>query len=189
MRKISALVLVALLSAGTAFAQVMVKDNQAVNLGIGLPKSHYGALSMPSLCFAYDRGFSPKLGIGYISGGAGVSISGERYSSSWGYNTRYRTLVMGPRAAYHFDFYDISGNEGFKKLDIYAGIFAGLRVSWWRTDYDNYYAGTKTASNSDAYFIHDVFAGIRYNLSPGFGFYAEAGYGVSFLNAGFTFRF
>ncbi len=168
-------------------AQVLTKGENAFNIGIGIPVLYNGgaSISMPAFLAAFDHGFSEKLGIGYISGGAQIAFSGGNNTIS-GIGSSYTYLTIGPRAAYHFDFYDISnGKETFKKLDIYAGVFVGTTFTTTKVDL----VGGGTDRSTGTAFTEDVFVGIRYSFSNSLGVYAESGYNVSFLNAGLTWRF
>ncbi|MBN2167310.1 MAG: hypothetical protein JW717_13625 [Marinilabiliaceae bacterium] len=163
-------------------AQVMKKGDNAFNFGLGIPNVE-GNIKMPAIIAAYDHGFSEKLGIGYISGGAQLSFSsgGDEY---WGVKYRNTYFVIGPRAAYHFDFVDITGNSAFEKFDIYAGIFAGFSFESYKTEYTSY---NETGSKTN--FREDLFIGARYSFADNLAVYAESGYGIAYLSAGISFKY
>lgn len=175
-------ILIAML--GVANAQVMKQGENIVSFGIGVPNVAGNNIKLPAFIGVFDHGFTNKLGIGYISGGAQLSLSAGGWDSYYyEYKTTY--LVFGPRAAYHFDFKDITGNSAFDKLDIYAGAMAGFSIEPYKTKVK--YDGSKTSS-TNVYFANDVFVGIRYGFSSNMMVYAEAGYGIAYISAGLAFK-
>lgn len=82
-----------------------------------------------------------------------------------GYVTAH--TILGARSAFHYQF--------APKLDTYAGLMLG-----W-----NIFAGTGTASGG---FTYSTYIGARYFITENIGAFAEAGYGVSYLNLGVTIK-
>jgi len=182
MKSLFYVIVAVLLSAMSANSQVLEKGDNAINLGIGIPHVYLGDFGWPSISASYEHGFSPKVGIGYISGGAILSVSGGKTKHV--NKSTYTSVVIGPRVAYHFDFYDMTNNSTFNQFDIYAGVFAGIRISSDPSDgvyKDKLYKPYK--------FEPEIFVGARYYTNSAFGFYLEAGHGVSYLSGGVTFRF
>ncbi|MEN8119700.1 MAG: hypothetical protein ABFS35_05115 [Bacteroidota bacterium] len=186
MKKVLVIFIAFVVMSSYAKAQVMTKGDNALNFGIGVPALGAGVkMSMPAIVAAFDHGFSDKLGIGYITGGAQLAFSGGG-NTIWGVDYSYTYLTVGPRAAYHFDFYEMTGGKSaFEKLDIYAGVLLGFTIA--TSKYDDGF--TTPTSSTNVSFTEDVFIGIRYSFSGSLGVYAETGYNVSFLNAGLTLRF
>ncbi len=185
MKKLFLVLVVALLAVGTVDAQVMTKGDKALNLGIGIPSSSY-SIRLPSLIGSFDVGITDKLGIGYLSAGGLATFYTRKWNNSWyggDYSSRYTAFVGGGRAAYHFDFAEMTGGSGFDKLDIYAGMFMGMR--FWSYKYDDDWNDDSNGSD----FLWDGFVGIRFNLSDSFALYAEAGGYVNYLSGGVSFRF
>ena len=88
------------------------------------------------------------------------------------------------RGVFHFGFFDTGG------FDLYAGIHTGVRL--YSYSYEADYAGSLydfEVNDSNSAFVHDVFAGGRYYMTDNLGFFAEVGYGVSYLKAGITLKF
>jgi hypothetical protein len=80
-------------------------------------------------------------------------------------NSNYFNVHFGVKGAFHYPFVD--------KLDTYAGIITGYSVS----DLSGYG------------FDGGGFVGVRYYISNSFAVMAEAGYGVTFLQVGVSFKF
>lgn len=178
MKKIILAAMVTCVLAFTANAQVMKKGDNALNIGIGVPANVYGSVRIPAIIGAFDVGVTDKLGIGYISAGGQVAFSGGK--DVW--DTKATDFVFGARAAYHFDFVEISGNKAFDKFDIYAGFFLGVKLRTYNYDYD--YDKDPTVG-----FNEDVFVGARYALNKNIKLYAEAGYNIAYISAGIVFSF
>jgi len=197
MKKLFYALVAVMLSAMVANSQVLEKGDNAINVGIGVPSPHnFGGFGWPSISASYEHGFSEKVGIGYISGGAIVALSGSRDEyTNWGYTATYTYthFIVGPRAAYHFDFYDMTNNSTFNQFDIYAGVFAGMRITSYsyKEEWDNGKTVTEIDNDFDEGFGFEpeIFIGARYYTNSAFGFYLEAGHGVSYLSGGVTFRF
>jgi hypothetical protein len=105
------------------------------------------------------------------------------------YEIKHNYWVFGARGAYHFDFYDMNGQEFFKKFDVYAGIFMGF--SYDAVSYDSTFEGSHLDDefDNDLSFRNDLFVGCRYLFTDNFAVFAEAGYSVSNLSAGISFLF
>jgi hypothetical protein len=87
-------------------------------------------------------------------------------------------MIFAGRGVFHFGFFD-TGN-----FDLYAGVNTGY--CFYRYNYDSFYS---VNNFTHSYFLHDVFAGARWMKSDKFGFFAELGYGTSYLKGGVTFKF
>lgn len=173
---------------GVSNAQVMKKGDNALNLGIGVPDV-VGTMRIPAIIGAFDMGVSDKLGIGYISAGAQATLSGGKQSVKiWGIGTEYKTtnLIFGGRAAYHFDFVDITGNDAFSKFDIYGGFFAGLNIEMEKETDD---ITDTTVKDTNVKFKEDFFVGARWAVSDALRLYAEAGYNIAYISAGVSLSF
>jgi len=186
-----------LLSAITVFLYIGISNAQPLtfgkhNLGLsfGIPNeihSNYSSKS-PSVNISYHYGFSDKIGIGYISAGGMISFFGADYkvdNSGVKYNAEYSYTTIGPRAAYHFDMSDITGNKTWDLIDVYAGMFLGLQFEKMKT-YDSITDITNTDNKSRL--ATDIFAGIRYSLTDNVGIYSELGFGLNSFNFGVSYR-
>ncbi len=185
MRKVLFLFSLLVAFSANGFSQTLHAGEQTIGLGLGIPSiSAYDVDSRtPSFNGFYEYGFTDKVGIGHIGGGAIFSFAGADYNGG-----TYTHSLIGPRASYHFDMTDITGDKAWDVVDVYAGIMSGLRFEHYKYDYT--IGGVKyTDKGNDTSLITDVFVGIRYAFAKNIGVYAEAGYGVSYLTVGISFRF
>ncbi len=175
-------------------AQPLKFSENNIGIGIGVPAiTNYEYTSLnPAITATFEHGFSDKIGIGYIAGGALLSFSGSKdvyYISNTKYTDKYSYFSIGPKASYHFDMADITGDKFWNKVDLYAGVFMGLRFQTYK-----YYAAKGTTSYTEyedktTHLASDIYAGIRYAFNDKFGVYAETGYGVSYFTVGISWRF
>jgi hypothetical protein len=113
-----------------------------------------------------------------ISIGGYIGVTRGRYDYYYvNRNERYHytTLDIGARGSFHFAKL-MRLKE--KRFDPYAGVLLGFtnRSADGIDDYD------------DTWVRPGVFVGARWFFSPGFGAYAEAGYGIHPFSIGLTFR-
>jgi len=169
------LVVVTVFFASSIFAQNFAKGDKALNVGIGLGWGSigYSATPIPSFNASFEAGIVDIPNVGVIGVGG---FGGFRYAPfSYG---AYTNTIFAGRGVFHFQFFD-TGN-----FDLYAGAHLGIGIYSW--NYDNtYYLG----DNSDVYVVDDIFAGARWMKNDKFGFFAELGYGISYLKAGVTLKF
>ncbi len=186
MRKVLILLGLVLTIGTNGFSQTLNAGEQTAGIGIGIPAiSNYAVDSKtPSITGFYEYGFTDKVGIGHIGGGAIFSFAGADYRGG-----NYRYSLVGPRASYHFDMTDITGDKAWDVVDVYAGIMSGLRFERVKYDYTDVWGDKQTYKETETNLITDIFVGIRYAFADQFGVYAEAGYGVSYLTVGVSYRF
>ncbi len=176
-------------------AQAFANKDNVITLGFGVDPYYrngynhgwgngYKYTGVGPIMLTYERGITELLGIGRL--GVGGSIGQSFYTSKW-YSGIYestertsRTAVFG-RCAYHFDF-------GIDKMDVYAGVGAGVYVynETYKTENpnDNYKSSRGNVGGG-----HYIFGGIRYYFTDAFGVYAEVGHGITAINGGFAFKF
>jgi hypothetical protein len=168
------LIVAVLLSAAFgSSAQAFEKGSNYLQAGYGLQINTLGPI-----CIGYEKGITDIIGIGRF--GVGAVLAHEFYFGNSVLNTvQNRTLLTG-RCAYHFDF-------NIEKMDVYAGAGVGIqyhgdsKIKDTDIVFGEYPAGIYPASS--------VFAGIRYYFTNKFAVYAEAGYGLGYLNGGIVYRF
>ena len=183
MKKIAFILALAFLGQICVHAQPFKKGDKVLNLGIGIGTGIYsgGAYSMriPPVAASFEVGVSDKLGIGYIGAGGVLGIAGSKYEVTIldTYGWKYTYIIVGGRAAYHFDLVD--------DLDIYAGLMAGVSITTSKEIGDPPIGENPESTG----YAHYEFAGIRYYVSSGFALMAELGYGVSYLRLGVAFKF
>lgn len=199
MKKLVLVVLTALLSLGS-FAQDFENGGNYVTVGYGVDPwgfpytgvGTYKKVGIGPIMATYERGITDVLGIGRIGVGGGIAQS--FYTQKYKYNDAfygvttedvYRTSRTSfiARGAYHFEF-------GVDKMDVYAGVGAGIHYYSKREKYYDYSVSGYVENTRTSVAVREhVFAGIRYYFTDAFGVYAEAGYGVSALNGGIVFKF
>ncbi len=166
-------------------AQMYVKGQQDLHLGVGLGATLYGSgyhSVLPPINVSYEKGVTDEIGVGAYLGYA-TSRYDYNGSGSLDYGWRYTYVIVGARGAYH---YDLFKNP---KLDTYGGAMVGFTFSRARffsndplideSNYNSPASGGLTWSG---------FIGARYQFKPKLGAYAELGYGVAWLNIGLRFK-
>jgi hypothetical protein len=159
------LILVSAASAQDIFRKGAQRLNAGIGVGSGIPVE-----------VSYERSVVDGLIKSTDNGAIGIGAYGSWYHNNvadWSYNY----YVLGARGAFHYQFVD--------KLDTYAGLMLGYNIATSR------WAGSGEAygTASGSVFAFSTFIGARYFFKPSLGVYAEAGYGISFLSAGVTFKF
>ncbi len=147
------------------------KGDKALNIGIGIGDAYgYGFSVIPAFNGSFEAGIVdiPNVGVIGVGGFVGTKINPQT-------NVVYVHSVVSGRAAFHFQFFDTGD------FDLYAGLGTGLEFWNANFDYDPYdYSGSGL--------FWEEFAGARWMKNDKFGFFAEVGYGVSFLKAGITLK-
>lgn len=158
--------------------EIFQAGTKAVNVGVGLG-SVLPNTTIPPLSVSFDYGVKDNLingENGSISAGGYIGYTASSISIL---DSKLRTsyAILGARGAFHYQF--------MPKLDTYAGIMLGYRVassSWSGSEV----AGT---AQSASQFDYSTYAGARYFFTDNIGAFAEAGYGVAYLNLGVTCKF
>jgi hypothetical protein len=173
-----------------------LKDgNFLVNIGIGLgsPYSPRGfGIGVPPVSLSADYLISipndplkGKLGIGGLIG-YGSSWYRSHYNGpgvKYNYTWRYSYYLLGARINYHILLE--------KKVDIYLGIMAALRISSYRfdSDFDGFNESWATRPYVGGWFVPGFYVGCRYFFQKNIAVFGEVGYNVSWLTAGISFKF
>ncbi len=173
---------------GSIFAQPLTFEQQSIGISIGIPSmyDHAYTSQSPAVTARYEYGLSDKIGIGYIGLGGLLSIAGGEFNTVNIDNVEFSQTLIGPRAAYHFDMVDLTGNKDWNKIDVYGGAFLGLKFE--RSKY-TLLGSNERHKDSNTKLATDLFAGIRYAFTPNIGAFGEMGFGVSYLSIGVSFRF
>ncbi|MDR0364532.1 MAG: hypothetical protein LBH92_05910 [Bacteroidales bacterium] len=147
--------------------EIFSKGSQLISLGIGVGAGIPVELS-------YERSIVDGL-IKKKNGAIGVGAYGGWYHRKL-YDWNYNYYVLGARGAFHYQF--------VKKLDTYGGLMLGYSIATasWAGD------GESVGTPSGSAFSYSLYIGARYLFKPRLGVYAEAGYGISYLSAGITFK-
>jgi hypothetical protein len=152
------------------------KGDLNLNLQVGLSNALAGSswnTVIPPVSAAVDYGIVD----GLINGKASVGIGGYLGFSTvkWGtsqYNDYTATyIVPAARGTFHYQFVE--------NLDTYAGASIGYNIISYSADYVKNKSGLYTG----------IFVGGRWYFSPTFAAGLEAGYGISWLEAGITLKF
>lgn len=146
-----------------------------LNAGIGLGTyGLYGTGGVP-LTASFEHGFSKN-----ISAGVEAGFVQRKYDFGW----KYSYFIIGARGSYHFnEVLDISN----PKLDVYGGV--GLLYRHFTVKYGDSQVNDLYGKASSGDVTVDLHAGGRYQFSSNVGAFAEAGYGISPLKLGVTFKF
>ncbi len=187
MKKSILLVFAMLLGTSMIFAQPFEKGNHAINLGIGF--GHTGYIGtyykgfIPSISGSYEYGIvEVPMGAeltGVVGVGGYLGWSTGKYVYSNNADRVYNNVIFGARGNYHFIFMD--------KLDTYAGVWLGYRVTSWKWVGDGQVPSYWTDSRGSA-LVGGAYVGARYYFSDTFAVNAELGYLISVLNLGVTFK-
>lgn len=163
MKKIFAVLMVMFFAISQLSAQQpsFNKGDKVLDFTIGVPHLYGYGWGVPPVIASFEMGI-----VDGILEKAAVGVGGYAgfSSASWLGNS-YFNFHFGVKGAFHYPFVD--------NLDTYAGILTGYTVS------DLSYYGLDWGG----------FVGLRYYFSDSFGVNAEAGYGVTFLRAGISFKF
>jgi len=161
----------------TKFPPGMDAKSWILNLGMGFPdfsKYRSDYVYIPPLRLSLDRNI--EVGdkkLPFFVGGI-LGYSGYGYIGNYWRKYFYHDISLGGRFGYHF-------NWGVKNLDTYAVTTAG----WIIYAGDNYNRLITTGIP-----LWGINIGVRYFVSKGFGFWAEAGINsISWLDIGLAFKF
>ena len=165
------LLMIAFLFVATTSAQTPIfeKGNVAINLGVGiglrgLPMEASAIFGIADDLFNVD---GLTLGVGGYFG-----FSSWKSGGLWTYGGY--SVLPGARGEVHYSVVD--------NLDFFGGILLGLRVDKW----EGYYLpGLTTSWNLST----GAYIGAKYFVTENFGFYASAGYGITYLSAGISLQF
>lgn len=155
------------------------KGTVIVNGAVGLFSPYYltgSSMTIPPIILGAEYGITPKIGIG-----VSVGFTGSTYKFSDIYRLEYTYIVPQVRGAYHFINRD--------KLDIYAGLSVGYSI----VNYQYVVLASSTITDPNVGrslggFAPGIFIGGRYYLTNQLAIFAEAGYNISFISLGVTFR-
>ena len=179
--KVFVLTAVTLITAHSVSAQEFGKGTNVINAGIGLGGNFYSAglgTSSQSLgvSASYERGIWETGDFGIVS--LGGYLGYKSYTSNpiffGGATSKYSYTILGARGAFHYIGLDV------ENLDVYGGAMVSLNIASFDDNYDNNLESRPSAT---------IFVGGRWYFTENFGVFAEAGYGVSILTIGASFRF
>ncbi len=187
------------------------ENTHIFNLGIGFGGGEYykGATGSaytyarsPAISLTYEQAWKPKLGPGYLGIGAYLGYEHARYRYDYYYNNYYNNgiyyngtdyyyehnwnhIMIAARAAYHWDVLNSD------KAEVYAGTTIGMRIqtySYSSNDPSPNRNNNRLNENS-VYPAASLFIGARWYFVPKVALFGEAGYGISYLTGGISFKF
>ncbi len=182
------------------------ENTHVINLGAGFGNnsyytayrgSGYNYKSSPAFSFSYEQAFRKKLGPGFLGLGAYLGYQGASatynyhwnkngYDNNYYYKNSWNNFMVAARGAYHFDFLNS------KRAEVYFGALAGLRIQSYRYETNNpdpYAVNYSVNSGGRVFPTFSVFAGARWYFVKNVALFAEAGYGISYLTGGLSFKF
>ena len=180
------------------------ENTHIINLGVGFGNSYYKFNNRtgyefgrtPVFLLSYEQPLRNKVGPGYIGVGGLFAFQNahERFNYDYYYNNgnhRYynqntwNDYVIAGRATYHWD------GLIAEKAEVYGGALIGVRISSYKYTSNNpdpYYKN-EVLSEGSVYPVFGAFIGARYYFVPNVAVYSEIYSTVSFISAGFTFKF
>lgn len=172
----------ALVCAFSVNAQIN-KGEVVATAGVGLGNILYSSYekSLVPINLEAEYGLVEGLfGVDGLSLGVGGSLSYTQGANNI-YDTRIKSTacIVGAKGNVHYDFFDL------EKLDTYAAISLGWIIASTKASDDS--SRGDLPSHGGPYYAVSV--GARYWFTDAIGANLEAGYGLSFLKAGVTFKF
>lgn len=186
-------------------AKCFNENTHIINIGVGLPNGHYYSAyrgagyryrTTPAFSASYEQAYPKKLGIGFLGLGAYVGFQNSSstynyyynkngYASDYYYRYSWTNFMAAARGVYHFDVLNA------EKAEVYVGVLAGVRIQTYHytTNNPDPYADNYRISSGNVYPVLSVFAGARWYFVKNVALFAEAGYGVSYISGGFSFKF
>lgn len=187
--------------ANNAGGKCFDENTHIINLGFGFGSvgyyragigGGYTYKSSPAMTLTYEQAYPKKLGPGFLGVGAlvGFKTASSRYDNysyqgnKYYFENRWTYTMFTARAVYHWDGLNAHNAE------VYGGAILGFGISTYSyktngndPDIDSY------KKSGGAYPIFGVFAGARWYFVPKVALFGEAGYGISFINGGLSFKF
>jgi hypothetical protein len=163
----------------TSFPAAVDGSHALINAGVGFGPARYGRMLIPPLTASVDIPVAIG-GLPFSFGGmAGFTQSRWNY---WGNDyLAYNVFAFGGRANYHFNF-------EVDKLDVYAGLVLGWEIGRWSSSNNADDSWLRYYGNYSG-FHFGFHAGARYFFTRNIGAFAEAGYGLTYIKAGLSFKF
>jgi hypothetical protein len=182
--KIKSLLVVVVLVLGmmAANAQMVVKGDKIVNLGLGLGTNlysgHHYSMQIPPISVSGEYVIMDNLIDGNVAIGLGgyLGFRAYKYDVEGLYGWKYKSIVVGPRGYAHYSF--------MENLDTYAGITLGYNVLTSKYYGSSYWNGTASSGG----IVYAFFIGGRYYFSDKLAAMAELGYGITYLNIGVAIK-
>ncbi len=170
----------------TAFTQ----GQSALQLGAGFPSllkpavdsfMYFGEVTrngFPPIQLRYEYAVTGNIGVGAMFGYASSKVTITDNTDSENINGfKYTYILLGARAAFHLP------NKS-AKFDPYVVGFAGLNLTTASP-----FGPSNPLETQKKIFSWSAHAGANYYFVGPLGGFLEVGYGISYVNAGVTFKF
>lgn len=149
-----------------------------ITAGYGFPNNSFDDKwnsGVGPLYLKYEYGIIDEVGLGVFLGGSGSSRKAPGYKNS------AVSIGFDLVGYYHFNKF-----IPLKQLDVFVGAGVGFKTAHYK-----YSANSPVIQSKSFFKIDEILkAGARWYFTPGFGIYAEGGYGgLSYADVGITFRF
>lgn len=175
-------------------AQFEAGDN-VLGVGVGLGGSYgigfsgAGVSQSPAIALHLDHGMG-DLGVGTWGLGGFVGYKSYKYTYDNFWYNNYRSsykwtyVVIGARGTWHYNEW-----HGVDALDTYGGLMLAYRAASFKDE--TVYPAGATSFNAGTYsgITLSGLLGARYYFSDNLGAYLEAGFGVSVLQLGVSYKF
>lgn len=166
------------------------------NLYRSFKGSGYKYHSTPALSISYEQALPKKIGPGFIGLGGylGFQTASAKYSdNNYYYNGnignytskfRWSNYLLAARASYHLDDLISSNTE------LYGGLMVGMRFQHFRfsTTNPDPSANLWNYNSGELYRAISLFVGGRYYFSKELSAFGEAGYGLSWITLGISYK-
>jgi hypothetical protein len=176
------------------------ENSHLINLGISFGGVGYYKYvggtyrRSPIFNFSYEQPWKQKIGPGFLGVGAYASFQTQYYArversaydwQFYNYESHWTHITVAGRAVYHWD---VLNSE---RAEVYGGVIIGVRMNLYRYETNDPNPSKKNyeLANSFAYPAWGAFVGARWYFVKNVALYAEAGHGVSNVNAGLTIKF
>jgi hypothetical protein len=151
--------------------------SNSIGIAVGIqPVRNYAYVAYsPALILNYEHTTVNMLGPGFLSMGAEFGI--YSFNSDYHRGRSYKKVAFAVRAIYHLTI--LKGIA--ERLDPYGGFAGGL--------YSSPYEERNAALSSYGSAFLAPFIGVKYNLIPNLGLWAEGGTDITYLKLGINFNF
>ncbi|MGQ0829929.1 MAG: hypothetical protein ACT4ON_16200 [Bacteroidota bacterium] len=183
------------------------ENTRIINLGIGFgggryyksaKKGHgYSYKTTPAFSLSYEQAWKPKLGPGYLGIGAymGYQNASYRYDYSYSnyngnsnygnfyYRHHWNYFMFAARAAYHWD------KLNSENAEVYGGVILGARIQTYSYTTNDPSPNNYKLNDNSFYPAASLLVGARWYFVPKVAAFIEAGYGISYITGGISFKF
>ncbi|MEI8112590.1 MAG: hypothetical protein WCI54_03115 [Bacteroidia bacterium] len=166
-----------------ANAQVVVKGDKVVNLGVGFGSALYSGTGNTSSVPPVSGSLEVVIKDGLFDGKGAIGVGGYLGYSAYkweysGYGWKYSNIIIGPRGYLHYNLVE--------KLDTYAGAMIGYNIVSSKETGNSIPGYNYNASSGGV--IFSGFVGARYFFNDKFAAMAELGSGIAYLNLGLAIK-